>query len=153
MKKVKKRIFFSLNFFLLAKKIIEKRNGCIWVDGGEGKINGRKEGRSTKLLTLFISYPGRHLRGDFPQHLREGANETLGVWYWSEASSRRRPLQDARLARRERMACSSCGWKDESRSWRRLPIQKKLLFVFFFFLITYKIFFSILFTEIRFDLM
>lgn len=49
---------------------------------------GRKEGplgclspprypslSSTALLPL----PGRHLRGDFPRHLREGANETLGV--------------------------------------------------------------------------
>lgn len=27
----------------------------------------------------LLPLPGRHLLGDFPRHLREGANETLGV--------------------------------------------------------------------------
>ena len=102
------------------------------MDGGGEKI---MEGRSAEL-TPWIPFPGRHLRGDFPRHLREGANETLGVWYWSEASSRRRPLQDARLARRERTARSSCGWKDETPFWRHLPRRGFFPAIFFYILIS-----------------
>lgn len=55
-----------------------------------------EEGRSARLTPLepspaallsapappagtLLPLPGRHLLGDFPRHLREGANETLGV--------------------------------------------------------------------------
>lgn len=61
------------------------KNGWrLWKDGG------RKVRSAHPLRTIprfppavragtLLPLPGRHLLGDFPRHLREGANETLGV--------------------------------------------------------------------------
>jgi len=72
------------------KRENEDQKGLQRMAGGYGRMEeGRKEGplgsispswptRSSFSVAL-LPLPGRHLRGDFPRHLREGANETLGV--------------------------------------------------------------------------
>lgn len=71
-------------------------------------------------LPHFLPLPSRHLRGDFPQHLREGANETLGVGI----DPRRRP-GDARSktpgkpGKRESGPALSDKRTKAAHSWRR----------------------------------
>lgn len=86
--------------------------GCKeWPEAVEG---WRKEGRSARLYLTPSAHPlllRRPLASSWPSSPGRfsTAPKRRGQWdagrrYWSEASSRRRPLQDARLARRERAA-------------------------------------------------
>lgn len=84
-----------------------------WPEAVEG---WRKEGRSARLSLTLSDHPRllllhRPLASSWPSSPGRfsTAPKRRGQWdagrrYWSEASSRRRPLQDARLARRERAA-------------------------------------------------